>query len=213
MNRGCTRALAPVHTVKLTPTARNLLATVVVVGLLIATVGAAVFSAYTSVASNDGNTFTAGTIKLTDNDAGTALFNVQGFTPGDSFIRCIQVDYASTGGVMSNLKLYGKTGGDGLDKYIDLRIRRGTQPDGNPSGDCTGFTPDPTDYDGDGDGVFVDTTLDQFPQDYATGISDPVASWANGDKAVYEITMTIQNDNAAQGLSATQDFSFEARNL
>ncbi|MDQ8044217.1 MAG: TasA family protein [Solirubrobacteraceae bacterium] len=203
----------PAATVKLTPTARNLLATVVVVGLLIATVGAAVFSAYTSVASNDGNTFTAGTIKLTDNDAGSALFNVQGFTPGDSFIRCIQVDYASTGGVRSNVKLYGRTGGSGLAPYVDLRIRRGTMAAGNPSGDCTGFTPDTTDYDGNGDGVFVDTTLDQFPTDYTGGITDPVASWASGDKVAYEITMTIQNDNAAQGLSATQDFSFEARNL
>lgn len=199
----------------LTPTARNLLATVVVVGLLIATVGAAVFSSYTSVATNDNNTFTAGTIKLTDNDAGSALFSVQGFTPGDSFIRCIQVDYASTGGVLSNLKLYGRTGGTGLDKYIDLRIRRGTQTAGasTGSGDCTGFTPDTTDFQGNGAGVFVDTTLDQFPQSFATGVSDPVPSWASGDKAVYEITMTVQNDNAAQGLSATQDFSFEARNL
>jgi hypothetical protein len=199
--------------VKLTPTARNLLATVVVVGLLIATVGAAVFSAYTSVASNEGNQFTAGTIKLTDNDSGSALFNVNGFTPGDSFVRCIRVDYASTGGVQSNLKLYGATAGTGLAQYLDLKIRRGTQPPTSTTGDCTGFTPDTTDYNGDGDGVFVDTTLDRFPQSYGAGIDDPVASWGNGTSAVYEITMTVQNDNAAQGLAATQDFSFEAHNL
>jgi hypothetical protein len=199
--------------VKLTPTARNLLATVVVVGLLIATVGAAVFSAYTSVASNDGNQFTAGTIKLTDNDAGSALFNVQGFTPGDSFVKCIRVDYASTGGVQSNLKLYGTTAGTGLADYLDIKIRRGTQPPTSTSGDCTGFQPDPVDYNGDGDGVFVDTTLDQYPQSYAAGVDDPVGSWSNGTSAVYEITLTVQNDNAAQGLAATQDFAFEARNL
>ncbi len=197
----------------LTPTARNLLATVVVVGLLIATVGAAVFSAYTSVASNEGNTFTAGTIALTDNDSGTALFNVNGFTPGDSFVRCIRVDYASTGGVQSSIKLFGNTGGTGLADYLDLRIRRGTMPTPGSPSDCTGFTPDATDYEGGGAGVFFDTQLDQFPSAYASGIDDPVAAWNNGDSAVYEITLTVQNDNAAQGLAATQDFSFEARNL
>lgn len=199
--------------VKLTPTARNLLATVVVLGLLVATVGAAVFSAYTSVASNEGNTFTAGTITLTDNDSGSALFNVNGFTPGDSFIRCIQVDYQSTGGVTSNLKLYGTTGGTGLAQYLDLRIRRGTTPSTGAPGDCTGFAPDTVDYEGFGAGVFVDSTLDSFPTTFAGGIADPIGTWSSGDKAVYEITLTVQNDNAAQGLDATQDFAFEARNL
>lgn len=206
-------AAAPSPTVTLTPTARNLLATVVVVGLLIAAVGAAVFSAYTSVTSNDDNTFTAGTIELTDNDSGSALFNVNGFTPGDSFVRCIRVDYASTGGVQSGLRLFGATGGTGLADYLDIQVRRGTMPAPGASGDCTGFTPDTTDYEGDGPGVFVDTKLIDFPATYDDGIVDPVAAWSDGDSAVYEITLTVQNDNDAQGLAATQDFSFEARNL
>lgn len=198
----------------LTPTARNLLATVVVVGLLIAAVGAAVFSAYTAVTSNDGNTFTAGTIELTDNDSGNALFNVSGFTPGDSFVRCIKVDYDSTGGVQSGLRLFGATGGTGLADYLDIRVRRGTMavPASAP-GDCTGFTPDTADYNGDGPGVFVDDKLIDFPANYDDGVADPVAAWSDGDSAVYEITLTVENDNDAQGLAATQDFSFEARNL
>lgn len=205
--------LTPSQTVTLTPTARNLLATVVVVGLLIAAVGAAVFSAYTSVTSNEGNSFTAGTIELSDNDSGSALFNVSGFVPGDSFVRCIRVDYDSTGGVQSGLKLFGASGGTGLADYLDIQVRRGTMPTVGASGDCTGFTPDATDYEGDGPGVFVSTNLLDFPANYDDGIADPVASWSDGDSAVYEITLTVQNDNDAQGLSATQDFSFEARNL
>jgi hypothetical protein len=199
--------------VTLNPTARNLLATVVILGLLVAAVGAAVYSAYTSVASNQGNSFTAGSIALSDNDAGTALFTVQGFTPGDSFVKCIAVDYQSTGGVQSTVKLYGTTGGSGLDQYLDLRIRRGTTPTTGGSGDCTGFAPDATDYAGNGAGVIYDSTLAAFGDDYAAGTSDPAAAWNNGDRAVYEITMTVQNDNAAQGLSATQTFAFEARTL
>lgn len=197
----------------LSPTARNLLATVVIVGLLVGAVGAAVYSAYTSVTSNEGNTFTAGSIALTDNDQGSALFTVQGFTPGDSFVRCIAVSYASTGGVQSAVRMYGQSGGTGLDEYLDLRIRRGTQPGPAASGDCTGFAPDPDDYDGNGQGVIFDGALDTFGADFAAGTSDPLPAWTNGTTAVYEITLTVQSDNAAQGLSATQTFAFEARTL
>lgn len=197
----------------LNTTARNLLATIVVLGLLVAAVGSAVFSAYTSVASNDGNTFTAGTIALTDNDSGSALFNVQGFTPGDTFVRCIQVSYASTGGVQSSVRFFGQTGGNGLDEFLDVRVRRGTTTAVNPSGDCAGFTPDAVDYNGDGNGVIVNSTLRAFPDDYATGIVDPAASWSAGASAVYEIAISVQSSPLAQGLDATQDFSFEARNL
>lgn len=211
--QGTAPAVRSLPAVTLNPTARNLLATVVIVGLLIAAVGAAVFSAYTSVAANQGNSFKAGSIALTDNDAGSALFTVQGFTPGDSFIKCIEVDYDSTGGVQSSVRLYGTTGGSGLDRYLDLRIRRGTMPSTGSSGDCTGFTPDADDYDGDGAGVIYDSTLEAFGDDYNSGTHDPAAAWASGDKVVYEITMTVQNDNAAQGLDATQDFAFEARTL
>lgn len=196
----------------LTPTARNLLATVVVLGLLIAAVGAVVFSSYTSVAGNEDNTFTAGTIKLKDNDAGNSLFAVNGFTPGDSFTKCIQVDYESTGGVDSGIKLYGESSG-GLAQYLDVQIRRGTMPAVGTPGDCTGFAADATDYEGLGAGVIADTNLQSFPSSFSGGIDDPDSAWSNGENAVYEITLTVQNDNAAQGLSATQDFSFEARNL
>lgn len=195
------------------PTVRNLLLTTVIVGLLIAAVGAAVYSTYTSVTSNDGNTFEAGEIALSDNDSGNALFTIQGFVPGDSFVRCIQVDYTSTAGVQSQVRLHGVTGGNGLDQYLDLRIRRGTLPPGTPGGDCTGFTADATDYNGDGSGVIFDGTLRLFPDDWTGGTDDPDPTWDNGEGAVYEITLTVQNDNSAQGLSATQDFAFEARTL
>lgn len=197
----------------LNPTVRNLLLTIVIVGLLIAAVGAAVYSTYTSVTSNDGNTFQAGQIELTDNDSGNALFTISGFVPGDSFTRCIQVDYISTQGVQSQVRLFGTTGGNGLDQYLDLRIRRGTLPPGTPGGDCTGFTADATDYNGDGAGVIFDSTLRLFPDDWTNGADDPDPAWDNGQSATYEITMTVQNDNSAQGLSATQDFAFEAHTL
>lgn len=197
----------------LNPTVRNLLLTVVIVGLLIAAVGAAVFSTYTTVTSNNGNTFKAGEISLSDNDSGSALFTINGFVPGDSFVRCIEVDYTSTQGVQSQVRLWGNTGGNGLDQYLDLKIRRGTQPATTTSGDCTGFTPDTTDYISSGAGVFYDDTLQRFPDDWTGGTDDPKPAWDNGDIVVYEITLTVQNNNNAQGLTATQDFRFEAHTL
>src|ERR1700710_1883099 len=121
------------------PLIRNLLATIVVLGVAIALIGGAVFSAYTSVSSNDGNQFTAGTIGLSDNDSGSALFSVSAFVPGDSYTKCLRVDYSSTGGVQSDVHLYGSSGGS-LVPYLDLKVRRGTQPPTSTSGDCTGFT-------------------------------------------------------------------------
>lgn len=197
----------------LPPIARNLLATVVVLGLLVGAIGAAVYSAYTTVSSNEGNTFTAGSIDLTDNDSGSALFSVSGFVPGDVFQRCIQVNYTSTGNVESSVRLYGTTSGDGLADYVDVEVRRGTTPATNASGDCTGFTPDATDYEGDGAGVIATGELDEFPADYNAAVVDPEAAWETGDSIVYQITFAIQNDNDAQGLSASQDFVFEARTL
>lgn len=197
----------------LPPLARNLLSTVVVLGLLLAAVGVTVFSAYTSVTSNDGNSFTAGSIQLTDNDGGSALFNVNGFTPGDSFRRCLRVNYTSTGGVQSEIRLFGTTTGT-LGDFLDLEIRRGTVPAGTPFGDCTGFIPESADPLGHGPGVILQGgTLADFPDNAAGALVDPAGTWANGDSVVYEIRLDVQNDNAAMGLSVTQDFRFEARTL
>lgn len=196
----------------LPPLARNLLATVVVLGLLVAAVGIAVFSAYTSVTSNDGNQFSAGSIQLTDDDGGSALFNVAGFTPGDTFTRCLRVRYDSTGGVQSEVRLFGRTVGT-LADFLDLRIRRGSAPVGGPAGSCGGFTPEAADHVGLGPGVIVDDTLADFPDDEIGAVVDPSGAWGTGDEVVYEISLHVQNDNAAMGLSVTQDFRFEARNL
>lgn len=197
----------------LPPFARNLLSTVVVLGLLIGAVGVAVFSAYTSVTSNDGNRFTAGSIQLTDDDGGSALFDVSGFTAGESFRRCLRVNYTSTGGVQSEIRLFGTTTGT-LGDFLDLQIRRGTVPSGTPFGSCAGFAPESADHLGQGPGVIVaGGTLADFPDAVASGVVDPAGAWASGDNVVYEITLDVQNDNAAMGLSVTQDFRFEARTL
>lgn len=181
-------------------TKSKLLASTTVVGVLAAVISAVVFSAFSSTTENAGNSFSTGSITLTDNDAGSALFNVSGATPGATATRCIKVTYASTGSVNASVKLYGTTGGTGLDQYLDVAITRGT----GDAADCSDFAGATSVYSG---------TLQGYPDNYAAGIDDPDASWSNGESATYRIAVTVQDDNAAQGLNASQTFTWEARNL
>lgn len=190
-------------------TKSKLLASVAILGVLAAAMSAVVFSAFSSTTENAGNTFATGSIALTDNDSGSALFTVSGADALDVYTRCIKVDYASTGSVASTVRLHGATTGSGLDPYLDVRIRRGTGSAGN----CSDFAAAVTDYIGSGAGVIYTNTLTAFPDNYAAGLVDQDSSWSNGETATYEIRVTVQDNNLAQGLNATQTFTWEARSI
>jgi len=57
-------------------TARKLLLTALVLGALGGAAGLGAYSAFSGTTSNPGDSFTAGTVTLGDNDAGAALYNV-----------------------------------------------------------------------------------------------------------------------------------------
>lgn len=63
------------------------------VGLMVVTASRAAFTATTD---NTGNAFNAATIALTDDDSGTAMFDVTGMVPGDTAEGCITVTYTGT---------------------------------------------------------------------------------------------------------------------
>lgn len=50
-------------------------------------------AAFTGTTENAGNAWTAGTVTLTDDDEGSALFASTGMVPGDSVENCIEVTY------------------------------------------------------------------------------------------------------------------------
>lgn len=182
-------------------THHKILASIAVVAALGASAAGSVFSAFSTTTSNTGNTYAAGTVVLADNDAGSALFTMSAMKPGDTQTKCLKVDY--TGSLASTVKLYGTTGGTGLDAYLTLQVRRGSFPGAPPASNaCTGFVSGGTLHSG---------TLTSYPDTYAAGIDDTDTSWTNGESAVYEITLTLQDTNAAQGLTATQIFTWEAR--
>ncbi|MEX0825704.1 MAG: hypothetical protein WD184_02950 [Acidimicrobiia bacterium] len=160
---------------------------------------AAAFSDQTDSAANQ---FAAGTVQLSDNDAGSALFDGSSlFVPGDSVVGCIEVTYS--GSVDAGVRLFGATtGGDGLEAYLDVTIERGT-------GDCTTFGT-ATEVWGATDGDLAEFLAAAFS--YASGVDSwaPVGGGAD-DTVPYRITVTQQDDNAAQGLSSMVSFTWEAQ--
>ena len=192
-------------------TAMKVVATAVVVGLIGAVAGVGTWSAFSATTSNGGNTFSAGSVTLTDNDAGSAMLALSAAKPGDSDTSCIEVTY--TGTIASAVRLYGTTTGTGLDPYLNLEITRGTTT--SPFDSCTNFTPDATGYGNGGNGIIYSGTLQNFPDTYAAGIVDPLAasheSWTTNEKHAYKFVVTVQDNDAAQGKNATQQFTWEAR--
>jgi 6-phosphogluconolactonase (cycloisomerase 2 family) len=170
---------------------------------------ASTFSAFSGATGNPANTLSAGTVSLTDNDAGEAMFALSNLTPGDTDSGCMQVTY--TGSLPALVRLSGTTTGTGLDQYLDLKVTRGTIGSGSFD-DCTGFTADPTNYLGHGAGVVYNGTLAAFADDWTAGLADPEA-WTAGETHAYKFQATLADTNAAQGRSVTQTFTWEARNL
>ena len=183
--------------------------------LVIMIAGAQTWAAYNARTASNANDFASGSVALTDNDSATALLALAAAVPGATDTGCITVSY--TGSLASAVRLYGTTTGTGLDPYLDLKVTRGSFSGAPPAFDsCTNFTPDAISYIGSGSGVIYDGTLQGFPDDYATAPADPPAggaeSWTSGETHVYRLQVTLQDNLAARGKSATQIFTWEARN-
>jgi predicted ribosomally synthesized peptide with SipW-like signal peptide len=183
-----------------------LLASALIIGLV---AGGATWSAFNATTTTSGNTYSTGTVSITDNDAGVAMFNVASMRPGVPVSACIKVTY--TGSLTAGVKLYGATtGGTGLQAYLQMVVTRGTMSSG-AFPNCTSFTPDPTDYTGLGAGIISSGLLSVFPATQATGVTDPNATWATNESHWYMITVDVQDAAAAEGKSATETFTWDAR--
>jgi hypothetical protein len=188
--------------------ARKLLATLVVCGLAAVAVAAATWSSFSATTANPSNAFSAGTVAVSDNDAGATL-SASAMAPGSSTNGCIQVTY--TGSLAATVHQYASTTGP-LAPYLNLTITRGTQSAPTfPS--CTGFSADSTNYVGAGAGVVYSGTLSSFASTYASGIVDP-QTWNTNDAHAYKFTITLPSSapSAAQGLSSSATFTWEAQN-
>jgi hypothetical protein len=192
---------------------RWVLAALVVTGVIAAITVGLTAAAFVSNSSNPGDSFSTGTVAITDNDAGGFMLALSSARPGDSDTSCLRVTY--TGSLDSTVRLYATVSG-GLDPYLQLRVTRGT--DSSPAFDaCTNFTADSTDYIGSGAGVIYSGLLSAYPATYGAGIVDPTSgapeTWTTSEAHSYKFVITLNNNPAAQGRSCTATFTWEARNL
>jgi predicted ribosomally synthesized peptide with SipW-like signal peptide len=192
--------------------ARKLLLSALVLGAAGVAAGAGTFSAFSSTTSNPSNEFAAGTVTLGDNASGGSVISLSNALPGGTpSTGCIRVLY--TGSLASTLKLYATVSGS-LAQYLNLTVTRGTESAPSfPS--CSTFSADSTDYRGLGPGVLYSGTLNNFPATYATGIDDAAGqTWSNNDAHSYKFQISLPSSApaAAQGLSASATFDWEARN-
>ena len=104
--------------------ARRITLSLLIVGVVGAVVGVGTLSAFSSSTSNSGNNFDAGTVYLTDNDAGSALYNVTNRKPGNTVTSCIKVTYGGT--LPSDVHLYTLSTIGTLGKYMDMTVEKGT---------------------------------------------------------------------------------------
>jgi hypothetical protein len=192
-------------------TPRKVLLSLVVVGALGSVIGLGAFSAFSSTTANDNNSFAAGTVAISDNDAGGFLYQVTNQKPGVNTDKCIKVTY--TGSLDSDVRLYSTTSIPlaGPGQYINLTITPGTIA--SPTfPDCTGFT-------ADAGGDLYNGTLAGFATSnasFGTGLADyPGAGtkWVTNDSVIYRVRVSVQNSNAAQGAAvAAHNFTWEAQN-
>jgi hypothetical protein len=162
------------------------------------------YSAFTATTNNPSNTFSAGTVSLTDDDTGSAMFNATGLKPGSTGTACIKVTY--NGSLAAAVKMYvasGDLSDSGLGPYLNFTVQEGT---GGQYGNCTGFASSATDVNNQALSTFAGASTN-----YASG----VGSWAPTGSAqtkVYQFPYTVAGNNSAQGTSATVKFTWEADN-
>jgi hypothetical protein len=167
---------------------RKLLVSALVVGALGSVVSLGVFGLFSATTQNAGNEISTGTVALSDNDSGSALFNITNASPGDSWARCIKVTYNGSLPADVHLYLQGTTGT--LANYLDLTMTQGTQT-GATFPDCTGFTPDATGT------VFTGPVYSPVPGSWDLGL--PVvpagqSSWQSGSSLVFKLEMVLDPD-------------------
>lgn len=194
---------------------RKLLVSAAVIGVLGTVAGVATWAAFTGTTANSANSFEVGTVSMADNDGGSgAILSMSNALPGASATGCIKVTY--TGSLASSVKLFGTVSG-GLGDFLTLKVTRGTDSGSSFPG-CGSFTADTRDYIGQGAGVVYNGNLSSFPASYAAGLTDPdngtggTETWTTSEAHAYKLEVTLQNNTAAEGQSATASFTWEARN-
>jgi hypothetical protein len=142
-------------------------------------------------------------VQLSDSRAGTAMFtDGTPLSPGTARARCLDVSYsgdADPGPVM----LYAAATSGALAPHLQLSVELGTSSAGT-SGSCADFAPSGALYTGTVAGFAA-----AHPE-YSTGLQtwDPPEG---GNSRAFRFTVSVSDDPAAMGQSASFGFSWETR--
>lgn len=148
-------------------------------------------AAFTGSTRNSGNNWSTGAVTVTDDDAGSARFQVNNMVPGDTDSKCIKVTVnSSVPGTVKGYAVNPVPSVHGLENYIKVSIQAGT---GGGFGSCTGFTSEET--------VVNGVTLAQFSS--ISNYASAVGGWnvASGTQSrTYRLTWSFDTT----GLTQTQ---------
>ena len=201
-------------------------------------VTASSYSVFNATTTNPTNTWTAGTLQLTNDSSAAAAFNLSGLYPTSGAAgtgsKCITVTYTGAN-IPAAVKMYaasvtnnpstasGGVGGGNLANAIQLTIESGTGTVTNSAGStgnpptCTGFTRDS----GQPAGNVFSGSLATFASGTSFGTPSSSAStgtWSPTTTAakIYMITWTFRpttntTDNTYQGSQAGLNFVWEAQ--
>ncbi|MDN4173644.1 hypothetical protein QWY28_11855 [Nocardioides sp. SOB77] len=166
------------------------------------------YAAFTGTTRNSGNEWSTGAVALTDDDNGSARFQVAGMVPMQTDTKCIKATAnASVPGTVRGYAVNPVVSAQGLENHVKVEVASG---DGGGFGSCDGFVPVDT-------VIPAGTSLKQLAtfDEYA----DAVGGWdvpAGTSSRTYRITWTFDTSalsqaevDQLQGAKTGIDFQWE----
>lgn len=183
------------------PLAANLAALTASFILVLAAVTQVSGAVLSDTAELDGNAWETGSVVLTENNNGQALFDAQDITPGSyNETQCVTVTYEGSI-TPADVVFYADADDNQLAQELQVQIDRGTA-DVDAGPDCTGFSSNEQIYNG---------SLDGLPENFAGGAGQWEASNTD-DLRSYQFTVSLPStDPALFNQTATADFVWEAQ--
>jgi len=178
---------------------------VLVAGLMVWQGSNAAFSADTR---NIGNNWETGSVAISDDDGGSAMFQIQNVVPMASGEHCITVTATPT--MASTVKFYvGDLASDGLEPYVKVTVAQGT---GGSFASCTDFVADQT------EASQSLASISAAHSSWSTAIL-PWVTTGNPTVKTYKISwvfdtssLTPTQVDALQGKAASINFEWELQN-
>jgi len=166
------------------------------------------YAAFSGTTRSSGNSWSTGSVALSDDDAGSARFQATNMTPGSTDTKCIKVTAnASVPGIVKGYAVNPVPSAAGLEDHVMVTVAEGN---GGTFASCTGFTPS-------GQNLVTNmplSTLATF-HDYAGGMGGWAVT-AGTQTRTYQVTwkfdatgMTQSQLDALQGAQTGIDIQWE----